>query len=89
LYWFCHEYLAALAEKRITAIESAPVKAQGTDHNEADDNDNGEDGMVYLKASKAKDELHKVRMSKCIISSMRMVTLLMGGEQWKYTVMQG
>jgi len=45
--------------------------------------------MVYLKASEAKDKLHRVRTSKCIISSTRMVTLLMGGEQWKYAVMQG
>jgi hypothetical protein len=45
LYWFHHKYLAALAEGRITAINDAPVKAQGTDPNEADDDDNGEDGI--------------------------------------------
>jgi hypothetical protein len=45
LYWFRHEYLAALAEGRITSIDDAPVKAQGAEHNEADDDDDGEEGM--------------------------------------------
>jgi hypothetical protein len=43
LYWFRHEYLAALGEERITNIDDAPLKAQGTDHNEADDDEDGED----------------------------------------------
>ena len=50
-YWFRHEYLAALAEGRITAIDDAPVKAQGTDQNEADDNDDGEDGIGVREQS--------------------------------------
>jgi hypothetical protein len=45
LYWFRHEYLAALAEGRITSIDDAPVRAQGTEHNEVDDDDDGEEGM--------------------------------------------
>jgi hypothetical protein len=43
-YWFCHEYFSALAEDKITSVNDAPIKAQGA---EADDNDddngNGED----------------------------------------------
>jgi hypothetical protein len=34
-----------LAEGRITSIDDAPVKAQGADHNEADDNDDAEDSI--------------------------------------------
>jgi len=34
-----------LAEGRITSIDDAPVKAQGADHNEADDDDDAEDGI--------------------------------------------
>jgi hypothetical protein len=51
LYWFRHEYLAALAEGRITAIDDAPFKAQGTDQNEADDDDDGEDGIGVCEQS--------------------------------------
>jgi len=36
LYWFCHEYLAALAERRITSIDDAPVKAPGIDMSDKD-----------------------------------------------------
>lgn len=45
-YWFRHEYFSALAEDKITSVDDAPVKAQGAEHNEADDDDddgNGED----------------------------------------------
>lgn len=45
MYWFRHEYLAALAEGKITSIDDAPVKAQGAEDNEADDEDDGEEGM--------------------------------------------
>ena len=45
--------------------------------------------MVHLKPSKAKGELRRVRTSKCVISSTKMVTLLMAGEQRKYAIMQG
>ena len=38
-----------MAEGRITSIDDAPVKAQGADHNEADDDDNGEDGIGVRK----------------------------------------
>ena len=63
MYWFRHEYLAALAEGRITTIDDAPVKAQGTDHNEADDDDDGEDvreqsnGVPKGKRGKARASL--------------------------------
>ena len=45
--------------------------------------------MVHLKPSEAKGKLRRARTSKCVISSMRMVTLLMAGEQQKYAVIQG
>ena len=45
MYWFHHEYLAALAEGRITSIDDAPVKTQDAEHNEADDDDDGEEGI--------------------------------------------
>lgn len=45
--------------------------------------------MVHLKPSEAKGELRRARMSKCVISSMKMVMLLMAGEQQKYAVTQG
>ncbi|KAF8895748.1 hypothetical protein CPB84DRAFT_1848313 [Gymnopilus junonius] len=50
-YWFRHEYLAALVEGRITSIDNAPVKAQGAEHNEVDDDDDGEEGMGVCKQS--------------------------------------
>lgn len=50
-YWFRHEYLAALAEGRITAIDDAPVKAQGAEHNEFDDDDDGEEGVGVREQS--------------------------------------
>ena len=51
MYWFRHEYLAALAEGRITSIDDAPVKAQGAEHNEVDDDDDGEEGMGVREQS--------------------------------------
>ncbi|KAF8957137.1 hypothetical protein BDZ97DRAFT_1924867 [Flammula alnicola] len=54
-YWFRHEYFSALAEDKITSVDDAPVKAQGAEHNEADDDDdddgNGEDGTGVLEQS--------------------------------------
>ena len=50
-YWFCNEYLAALAEGRITSIDDAPVKAQGAENNKVDDDDDGEGGMGVSKQS--------------------------------------
>ena len=45
--------------------------------------------VVHSRASEAKGELRKVRMSKCVIFSARMVMLLMAGEPRIYAVMQG
>ena len=50
-YWFRHEYLAALAEGRITSINDAPVKAQGAEHKKVDDDDDGEQGMGVREQS--------------------------------------
>ena len=77
--------------------ESLPsTMHQGTDHNKVDDNYNGEIVLVYvsilmvqLKASEAKGALRRARTSRCAISSMRMATSLMAGEQRKYAIMQG
>ena len=56
-YWFRHEYLSALAEDKITSVDDAPVKAQGAECNEADDDEddvNGEDVEQTGGASKGK-----------------------------------
>ncbi|KAF8878791.1 hypothetical protein CPB84DRAFT_1852272 [Gymnopilus junonius] len=44
-YWFHHEYLAALAKGKITSIDDAPIKAQGAELNEADEDNDGEEGV--------------------------------------------
>lgn len=54
MYWFRHEYFAALAEDRITCVDNAPV--QGDEHNEVDDDNDGdgEDGTgVHEQSSGA------------------------------------
>ena len=50
-----HEYVSVLTEEKITFVDDAPVKAQGTEHNEANDNDgNGEDSTgVHEQSSGA------------------------------------
>lgn len=65
MYWFRHEYFAALAEGRITTVEDAPVKAQGAKHNEVDDED-GEEGMAVCEQSSGvpKDKRGKGRASQ-------------------------
>ena len=75
MYWFRHEYLAALAEGRITAVDDAPVKAQGTDQNEADDDDDGEDGIGVREQSNgaAKGKRGKGRASQGETVKMRYI----------------
>ena len=53
-FWFRHEYLAALAEDKITSLDGAPVRAPGTEFHEADDDDDdahGEDGTAVHEHS--------------------------------------
>lgn len=52
-HWFRHEYFSALAEDKITSVDDAPVKAQGAEHDEADDDDDV-DGEQPSGASKGK-----------------------------------
>jgi hypothetical protein len=68
-YWFCHEYFSALAEDKITSVDDAPVKAQGAEHNEVDDDEddaNGEDdnGLVEQTSGAPKGKRGKGRASQ-------------------------
>jgi hypothetical protein len=45
--------------------------------------------VMHSRASEAKGKLRKVRMSRCVIFSMKMAMLLMAGEPRTYAVLQG